>query len=412
MNPRLDQLHDYPFQRLAALLDGISPAAHRSHVSLSIGEPKHEPPTAVIEFLADRQRLSEGLGAYPATRGIAELREAIGAWLKRRFGAELDPDRGVLPVSGTREALFSFAQAAVGAKTDPLILLPNPFYQIYEGAAILSGAVPYYLNAEAATAYLPDFEAVPEATWARTEVLYLCSPGNPTGKVVPPATQRWLIEQAHRFDFVIAADECYSEIHLDEEEPPTGLLRESDALGNSGYARCIVFHSLSKRSSLPGLRSGFVAGDADLLDRYYQHRTYQGAALPVHVQQASALAWRDETHVRQNRALYRAKFEAAAPLLNAAFDASLPEGGFYFWLPTEEDDRDFARALYRDLNISVLPGTFLGRETEKGNPGAHHVRIALVAPEAECLEAVERLVDWQHERQGREPPIEPQSKSG
>ena len=398
MNPRLSQLHDYPFQRLAALLDGISPAAQRPHVSLSIGEPKHEPPVAVVEFLADRQRLSEGLGAYPATRGIPELREAACAWLQRRFGAELDPERGVLPVSGTREALFSFAQAAVGAKPNPLIVLPNPFYQIYEGAAILSGAMPHYLNAEAANGYQQDFESVPDAVWARTEVLYLCSPGNPTGKVIAPAIQRWLIEQAHRFDFVIAADECYSEIHLDEDRPPTGLLRESDALGNPGYARCIVFHSLSKRSSLPGLRSGFVAGDADLLDRYYQHRTYQGAALPVHVQRASALAWRDEAHVRQNRARYRAKFEAVAPLLNSAFDAAAPEGGFYFWLPTEEDDRQFARALYRDLNISVLPGSFLGRETQAGNPGAHHVRIALVAPQAECVEAIMRLVDW---RRGR-----------
>lgn len=395
MNPRLGQLHDYPFQRLAALLDGVSPAAHWPHVSLSIGEPKHEPPAAVVEFLADRQRLSEGLGAYPATRGITELREAVCAWLKRRFGAELDPERGVLPVSGTREALFSLAQAAVGAKPDPVVMLPNPFYQIYEGAAILSGAVPYYLNADAANGYQPDFESVPDALWAQTEILYLCSPGNPTGKVVPAATQRWLIEQAHRFDFVIAADECYSEIYLDEGHPPTGLLRESDALGNPGYARCIVFHSLSKRSSLPGLRSGFVAGDAKALARYYQHRTYQGAALPLHVQQASALAWRDEDHVRRNRALYRAKFEAAAPLLNTVFDVRQPEGGFYFWVPTEEDDQQFVRALFRDLNISVLPGSFLGRETKAGNPGAHHVRIALVAPQAECVEAVERLVDWQ-----------------
>ncbi|MYE84618.1 MAG: succinyldiaminopimelate transaminase [Gammaproteobacteria bacterium] len=398
MNPRLGQLHDYPFQRLAALLDGISPAAHWPHVSLSIGEPKHEPPAAVVEFLADRQRLSKGLGAYPATRGITELREAVCAWLKRRFGAELDPERGVLPVSGTREALFSFAQAAVGAKPDPVVMLPNPFYQIYEGAAILSGAVPHYLNADGANGYQPDFESVPDALWARTEVLYLCSPGNPTGKVVPAATQRWLIEQAHRFDFVIAADECYSEIYLDESCPPTGLLRESDALGNPGYARCIVFHSLSKRSSLPGLRSGFVAGDANLLARYYQHRTYQGAALPVHVQQASALAWRDEDHVRRNRALYRAKFEATAPMLNTVFEATVPEGGFYFWLPTEEDDRQFARILYRDLNIRVLPGSFLGRETETGNPGTHHVRIALVAPEAECVEAIKRLVDWRRSR--------------
>ena len=395
MNPRLQQLHDYPFQRLAALLDGITPEARQPHVSLSIGEPKHAPPAAVVEFLADRQGLTEGLGAYPATRGILELREAICTWLQRRFGAALDPERGVLPVSGTREALFSFAQAAVGAKANPLVVLPNPFYQIYEGAAILSGAKPYYLNAEATNGYQQDFESVPQAIWAQTEVLYLCSPGNPSGKVVAPATQRWLIEQAHRFNFVIAADECYSEIHLDEGQPPTGLLRESDALGNPGYARCIVFHSLSKRSSLPGLRSGFVAGDAEVLARYHQHRTYQGAALPLHVQRASALAWRDEAHVRHNRALYRAKFEAATPLLNTVFDATAPDGGFYFWLPTGKDDQAFARDLYQHLHISVLPGSFLGRKTAAGNPGANHVRMALVAPQAECVDAIERIVDWQ-----------------
>ena len=403
MNPRLDDLHDYPFQRLAALLKDTPPAAHRPHVNLSIGEPKHAPPAAVVEHLTDRQHLSEGLGAYPTTGGTRALREAIAAWLKRRFGAELDPEQGVVPVSGTREALFSFAQAAVGAKAEPLVLMPNPFYQIYEGAAILSGAAPYYLNTEASNGYQPDFESVPDGIWARTEVLYLCAPGNPTGKVVPAATQRWLIEQAHRFDFVIAADECYSEIYLDEDRPPTGLLRESDASGNRGYARCIVFHSLSKRSSLPGLRSGFVAGDASVLARYHQHRTYQGTALPVHVQQASALAWQDEGHVRHNRSLYRAKFEAAAPLLNTAFDVQLPEGGFYFWLPTGEDDRQFARDLYRDLNIGVLPGSFLGRVTEAGNPGSHHVRMALVAPAAECVEAIERLVDWQRERRPGRP---------
>ena len=394
MNPRLEQLHDYPFQRLAKLLEGVPPNGARPHLNLSVGEPKHEAPAAVVEFLADRRRLAEGLGTYPATRGVRALREAISAWLKRRFDVDLNPERSILPVSGTREALFSFAQAVVGTKPDPVVMLPNPFYQIYEGAAILSGAAPHYLDAGAADGYLPDFESVPDALWARTELLYLCSPGNPTGKVVPAATQRWLIEQAHRFDFVIAADECYSEIYPDERHPPTGLLRESDALGNPGHARCIAFHSLSKRSSLPGLRSGFVAGDADLLARYRQYRTYHGAALPVHVQQASALAWRDEVHVRENRTLYRAKFEAATPLLNTAFDVRAPEGGFYFWLPTDGDDQAFARALYQHLNISVLPGSFLGRETPQGNPGAGHVRIALVAPEAECIDAIERLVDW------------------
>ena len=380
-------------------MEGIAPNWRHPAVGLGLGEPKHAPPGFVVDCLADAGRLRTDLAAYPVTRGAALLREAICAWLGRRFGIAAEAERHVLPVAGTREALFSIAQAVVGKKKKPVVVLPNPFYQIYEGAALMSGAEPCYVPAEAANGHVPDYACVPEAVWRRTELLYLCSPGNPTGKVLPGEMQRWLIEQAHRFDFIIAADECYSEIYLDEAAPPTGLLRESDAMGNPGFRRCLVFHSLSKRSNLPGLRSGFVAGDAEVLDRYYLYRTYQGCAMPAQVQQASALAWGDEGHVRANRGLYRAKFDAATPLLQSAFAVTAPEGGFYFWLPTGQDDCTFAQALYRDLNLRVLPGTFLGREVAGCNPGAGHIRIALVAPQAECVAALKRLVDWLHARQ-------------
>ncbi len=395
MNAQLNLLHDYPFQRLAALLDGIAPSAKHPAAALSLGEPKHAPPALVVDCLADADLLRGDLATYPATRGAPALREAFCAWLARRFAVAADAERHVLPVSGTREALFAIAQAMVGSKHRPVVVLPNPFYQIYEGAALLSGATPCYVPADAANGHAPDYAAVPEAVWRRTELLYLCSPGNPTGKVLPGETQRWLIEQAHRFDFVIAADECYSEIYPDEAAPPTGLLQESDAMGNRDFQRCLAFHSLSKRSSLPGLRSGFVAGDAQALQRYCKYRTYQGCAMPAHVQKASALAWGDEAHARANRALYQAKFAAATPLLQSAFPAAAaPEGGFYFWLPTPQDDRLFAQALYRDLNIKVLPGSFLGRAVAGRNPGAGHIRVALVAPQAECIAALQRLVAW------------------
>lgn len=398
MNPRLERLQDYPFQRLNALKQGVVPNTDRPHVALSIGEPKHAPPAAVIAHLADKRRLTRDLAVYPATRGRDELREAIGAWLEKRFATSIDPDSEVLPVAGTREALFSFGQAIVGAKSKPLVMMPNPFYQIYEGAALLSGAEPYYVNADRNSGYTPDFESVPDSIWRRVELVYLCSPGNPTGQVLSPATHRWLIEQAHRYDFVIAADECYSELYLDEAAPPAGLLEQSTALGNTGHRRCVVFHSLSKRSSLPGLRSGFVAGDAKLLEGYFQYRTYEGCALPEHVQTASELAWQDETYVTTNRARYREKFRAVLPILETTFTFPNPEGGFYVWLQTQSDDAAFAKALYRDLNITVLPGSFLGRLAHGTNPGAGHVRIALVAPLDDCVDAAARISEWQARR--------------
>ena len=394
MNPRLEELQDYPFQRLNALQQGITPDPTTSHIALSIGEPKHAPPVAVVEHLADVKMLARDLAKYPATRGREALRRAVSAWIERRFSAKVDPESEVLPVAGTREALFSFGQAVVGSKTDPVVMMPNPFYQIYEGAALLSGATPYYVNSNPNAAYAPDFASVPDRIWSRVELLYLCSPGNPTGHVLSPATHRWLIEQAHRFDFVIASDECYSEIYLDESSPPTGLLEQSAACGNPEFARCIVFHSLSKRSSLPGLRSGFVAGDRAVLERYFQYRTYEGCALAEHVQTASELAWQDETYVRANRAQYREKFQAVLPILEREFTFSKPKGGFYVWLQTPCDDQTFARSLFEELNISVLPGSFLGRDTRDGNPGAGHVRIALVAPLADCVDAAGRISDW------------------
>ncbi len=398
MNPRLTSLQDYPFQRLNALKQGLTPAQDRAHVALSIGEPQHAPPAAVVAHLADTERLTRDLAVYPATRGRDGLREAASAWLKRRFNASVDPDVEVLPVAGTREALFSFGQAVVGTKANPIVMMPNPFYQIYEGAALLSGAEPYYVNADLTNGYAPDFSSVPDAVWRRVELLYLCSPGNPTGHVLSSTTHRWLIEQAHRFDFVIAADECYSEIYLDETAPPTGLLEQSTALGNTNHQRCVVFHSLSKRSSLPGLRSGFVAGDASLLASYFQYRTYEGCALAEHVQTASELAWQDEAYVRTNRALYREKFRAVLPILESDFTFAEPTGGFYVWLRTPAGDVEFAAALFQDLNITVLPGSFLGRDAHGRNPGSGHVRIALVASLDECVDAAERICAWQAHR--------------
>ncbi|MEZ5597286.1 MAG: succinyldiaminopimelate transaminase [Pseudomonadales bacterium] len=392
MNPRLDLLQPYPFERLNALKAGAVPPADLAHIALSIGEPKHLPPDFVLARLTDCEALRSDLATYPATRGSAELRNAIASWLQRRFGASVDPDTEVLPVAGTREALFSFGIAVLGARTDGIAVLPNPFYQIYEGATLLGGASPYFLAGDPANGLLPDFDSIPDPVWARTELLYVCSPSNPTGRVLPLATLQHLIELAHRYDFVIAADECYSEIYPHEGTPPPGLLQASAAMGNTAHRHCVVFHSLSKRSNLPGLRSGFVAGDARVLERYFLFRTYEGCALPAHVQAASALAWNDETHVIANRAAYKRKFALARELAPAAAPAEDPEGGFYWWVKTPMDDQRFARRLFETANLTVLPGSFLGRPGSDGsNPGAGYVRIAWVAPEAECRDAAQRL---------------------
>jgi len=392
VNPFLDRLQPYPFERLNALKAGVVPVAQAPHIALSIGEPKHAPPPFLVDALADRRRLAEGLGAYPATRGSDSLRTAIAAWLEGRFAlgsARIDPARHVLPVAGTREALFSFAQALLSGRSGTVCAMPNPFYQIYEGAALLRGASPWYVPCPAPE-FQPDFASVPDEVWRATELLYLCSPGNPCGAVIPVETLMTLVALADRHDFVIAADECYSEIYRDESTPPAGLLEACARLGRDDFRRCVVFHSLSKRSNLPGLRSGFVAGDATVLERYYLYRTYHGAALPAHVQEASRLAWSDERHVVENRALYRAKFEAVTPKL-AALGCRHPDGGFYYWPETPIDDETFARELFRRENVTVLPGSYLARDAGGTNPGRNRVRMALVAPLDECIEAAERI---------------------
>ncbi len=406
MNPNLQRLQDYPFQRMAALKAGVEGNPEFAHVSLSIGEPQHPPPNFVVDMLANTEQLRQDLTAYPATRGEGFLRAAIADWLTRRYLVSVDPERQVLPVCGTREALFSIAQAVLSGDPSAVVIQPNPFYQIYEGAALLGDALPYYVDCSEANEYQPDFETVPEAVWRRCELLYLCSPGNPTGRNLDAQTLRWLLDQAERFDFVIAADECYSEIYLDD--PPVGLLEVARQTGRADFNRCLVFHSLSKRSNLPGMRSGFVAGDANVLAQYFAYRTYQGCAMPIQHQRASAAAWQDEAHVADNRAAYRAKFAAVTPILSRATTVDTPQGGFYHWLRVPGDDQRFARELFRDCNITVLPGSFLGRDPESspldhrqqtaGNPGAGHIRVAWVAPAPDCEAAAERLARWWQSR--------------
>ncbi len=387
MNSDLDRLRPYPFERLARLFDSVTPAADREPIALSIGEPRHAPPALAAEALCDTL---DGLGHYPATRGSDELRAAIAEWLRRRYALErVDPDRQVLPVNGTREALFAFAQAAVDRGGDAAVLLPNPFYQIYEGAALLAGAEPVYLPAGADGQ--PDFDAVHERDWDRCRLLYICNPGNPTGAVLDTSDLRGLIERAVAHDFVIAADECYAEIFPDEGSPPPGLLQAAQEAGYPGFDRCVVFHSLSKRSNLPGLRSGFVAGDAGIVERFGRYRTYHGCSMPPPVQAASIAAWRDEAHVRVNRAAYREKFDRVLAILGDVLDLERPAGGFYLWPRTPVDDETFARDLLRAENLRVLPGRYLGREVDGVNPGADHVRIALVPELDACIEAANRI---------------------
>jgi N-succinyldiaminopimelate aminotransferase len=391
MNNALDTLQPYPFEKLRALLAGVQPAAGKAPIALSIGEPKHSSPAFVAQALSDN--LAQ-LAVYPTTLGIPALREAIVGWCQRRFGVPagwLDAARHVLPVNGTREALFAFTQTVVARDADGLVISPNPFYQIYEGAALLAGATPHYLPCLAQNGFNPDFDAVPAEVWQRTQILFLCSPGNPTGALVPVETLKQLIALADQHDFVIAADECYSELYFDEENPPPGLLSACAELGRSDFKRCVVFHSLSKRSNLPGLRSGFVAGDADILKAFLLYRTYHGCAMPVQTQLASVAAWNDEAHVRANRDLYRAKYDAVLEILEPVLDVQRPDGGFYLWAKTPMDDAEFTRALFAEEHVTVVPGSYLSREVDGFNPGAGRVRMALVAPLAECVEAAERI---------------------
>lgn len=390
MNALLDRLHPYPFEKLRALFADLQPPADRRPIALSIGEPRHAAPNFVLEALAAQLPL---LANYPATRGETVLRETIADWLQQRFQLPaVNAETQVLPVNGTREALFAFAQAVVTAGHGATVVSPNPFYQIYEGAALLAGAQLEFVNATALTQHLPDFATVPEQVWQRCQLLYICTPGNPSGAVMSLAQLQTLITLAERYDFIIASDECYSEIYGDESNPPPGLLQACAEMGNTRFRRCVVFHSLSKRSNLPGLRSGFVAGDAEVMADFLRYRTYHGCAMPLHHQHASVAAWRDEGHVRVNRALYREKFDAVLPILQGHLNVERPQAGFYLWPETPVADTEFARHLYRQEHVTVVPGTFLARETPTGNPGAQRVRIALVAPLKDCIEAAERMV--------------------
>ncbi len=391
MNSNLDRLQPYPFQRLGDLLAGCKPPKSQPLIDLGIGEPKHPTPTLVREALIAHL---DGLGSYPPTKGGTALREAVCGWLERRFhipGGWLDPERHCIPVAGTREALFAVAQAVVDSVGTPVVVMPNPFYQIYEGAALLAGAEPYFLNCTAANNYTPDLDSVPASVWDCCQLIYVCSPGNPSGAVLGRDWYRKLLALADRHDFVVAADECYSEIHPPSAPPPLGLLQYCAETGREDFRRCLVFHSLSKRSNAPGLRSGFVAGDAEVLERFLLYRTYHGCALSVPVQAASAAAWNDEAHVRENRIAYQAKFDAVLDILQPVMDVTRPEAGFYLWPRTPITDTIFARRLYEQEHVRVLPGSYLSRKTQSRNPGEGHVRMALVAPLEQCVEAAHRI---------------------
>jgi len=391
MNPGLARLQTYPFERLRALLADATAPAGLQNIGLSIGEPKHAPPAFVLDTL--KASLNQ-LDSYPATRGLPQLRTAMAAALQRHFlpaTARLDPETMVLPVNGTREGLFAFVQAVIDPGADALVAMPNPGYQIYEGAALLAGAQPYFLNTTAAGGYLPDLEAVPGAIWRRCQLLFLCSPGNPTGTVLPLAYLRAALDLAERYDFVIAADECYADLYLDESRPSPSLLRAAAENGNPEFRRCMVFHSLSKRSSLPGLRSGLAAGEAALIERYLLYRTYHGCAMPLPIQLASIAAWSDDEHVSANRRLYQQKFRQVLPILEPVLPLALPDGGFYLWPGVDGDDARFTHELYESANLTVLPGSFMARHAHGENPGRGRVRISLVPELARCIEAAERL---------------------
>jgi N-succinyldiaminopimelate aminotransferase len=392
MNPDLSRLQPYPFEKLNRLKGEVTPV-NKPHIALSIGEPKHQPPGFVVEELITHLH---GLASYPLTKGSAPLRQAIADWLTRRFAlpvGSIDAERHVLPVAGTREALFAFAQAVVDRSKNALVLSPNPFYQIYEGAALLAGAEPWFMNTSEANNFLPDLDAVPTEVWTRCQLIYLCTPGNPTGAVADIKYLQKLIRLADEHDFIIASDECYSELYFDT--PPPGLLQAAAMMGRDDYKRCVVFHSLSKRSNLPGLRSGFVAGDAAVLAGFLKYRTYHGCALPAHTQAASTIAWKDEVHVAANRELYRQKFDAVLKILQPVMKVERPDAGFYLWAKSVPlSDTEFAQQLFAQQNVTVLPGSYLSRDAHGINPGTGRIRMALVAELDECIEAAQRIHDF------------------
>ena len=394
MNPLLSRLQPYPFERLRELFAGVTPNPALRPISLGIGEPKHPTPEFIKQALnCAMYDPASDLAAYPPTAGTPRLREAFTGWLQRRYGLAVDPATQVLPVNGSREALFAFAQTVLDPTREAVVVCPNPFYQIYEGAALLGGATPYYAASDPARNFAVDWDSVPAAVWARTQLLFVCSPGNPTGAVMPLQEWRKLFELSDRHGFVIASDECYSEIYF-RDEPPLGGLEAAAKLGRTDFRNLASFTSLSKRSNVPGLRSGFVAGDARLMKQFLLYRTYHGSAMSPVVQAASIAAWGDEQHVVENRALYRAKFTEVTPLLAAVLDVRLPDAGFYLWADVGESDTAFARDLLAQYNVTVLPGSYLARESAGANPGAFRIRMALVAGTAECVEAAQRIAQF------------------
>lgn len=388
MNLGMEKLQPYPFERLRTLTEAVTPSSLNA-IKLTIGEPQHPAPEIAMDALI--ASLS-GVNKYPSTNGSLDLRATIAEWLHRRFKLQgVSPDAHIMPVTGTREALFAIAQVLVTPGQAGRVICPNPFYQIYEGAALLAGTEPLFVPAGRETGFLPDFSTVSSEAWDRCELLYLCTPGNPSGAELPLDDLKALIELAERHNFVIASDECYSEIYGREESPPPGLLEAATAMGNTHFRNCLVFHSLSKRSNLPGLRSGFVAGDAHIIDQFRRYRTYHGCAMPPHHQAASIAAWRDEHHVIENRARYREKFAAVLPILQSVLSVQMPDAGFYLWPETPCDDELFAQQLLSQCNVAVLPGSYLGRTVNGINPGAGHVRLALVAELDQCIEGAERI---------------------
>ena len=392
MNPLLQRLQPYPFERLKQLFSTVSPSAKYPPISLGIGEPRHATPQLVLDALAAS---TEALSSYPATAGLPALRQSCANWVQRRYGLALNPDNQILPINGSREALFAFAQTVVdGSKTGATVVCPNPFYQIYEGAALLAGAKAFYAPSDPALNFNVDWGKVPDEVWKNTQLLFVCSPGNPTGSVMPLEDWKTLFELSDRYGFVIASDECYSEIYF-REEPPLGGLEASYKLGRTDYKNLVAFTSLSKRSNVPGMRSGFVSGDANLLKKFLLYRTYHGSAMSGMVQAASIAAWDDEVHVVANRDMYRQKFAAVTPVLAKVLDVKLPDAGFYLWAGVPGgDDQAFARDLLAQYNVTVLPGSFLARESQGFNPGAGRIRMALVAETQECMQAAQRIVEF------------------
>ncbi len=391
MNPKLNQLQPYPFQKLKSLFDGITPNPDYQRIGLHIGAPKHPAPEFILKTLSDNLKSME---SYPAMLGESSLRNSIATWLTRRYGLlAINPETEVIPVNGSREALFSFAQAVIDdSAPQPVVVCPNPFYQIYEGAALLAGAKPYFINTLPENDFELDFTQVPIDIWARTQLVYVCSPNNPTGHVMSKNEWQQLFALSDRYGFVIASDECYSEVYFDETKAPLGALEISEQLGRTGFKNLVVFSSLSKRSNVPGMRSGFVAGDAEILKKFLLYRTYHGCTMNPAVQAASAAAWDDEGHVVENRRLYNEKFTTiVSSLKGSSLSVTMPDAAFYLWLKTPFDDVEFTRQLYQDYNVIILPGSYLAREAHGVNPGENFARIALVATLDECVEAMDRI---------------------